>query len=292
MFPDNATDPINGGTQYAPDLSVIIAARNESAWLPRSLNALLAQDVRARKVEIVIAANGCTDDTVDIARGFGAQVQARGWQLQVLELGPVGKLGALEAADAAAQSDKRAYLDADVICDPALLGLVIEALDTDVPRYATGTLSVAPAETAVTRAYARIWIRLPFVESGAVGAGFFAVNAAGRARWADWPGIISDDTFVRLHFSPDERIEVPAPYHWPMVEGFSNLVRVRRRQNAGVDEIARLYPEILQNEVKAAMTFGRIMHLSVTDPVGMGVYCAVHAAVCARSASDDWTRGR
>ncbi len=33
---------------------------------------------------------------------------------------------------------------------------------------------------------------------------------------------------------------MPARYDWPMIEGFAPLVRVRRRQDAGVAEVARL----------------------------------------------------
>lgn len=274
------------------DISVIIAARNEAGWLPRSLAALLAQDETAGRVQVVVAANACTDATVQVARDHAPAAEARGWRLDVLDLGAVGKLGALDAADAKALAPNRAYLDADVLCDPALLGQTVAALDTDRPRYATGTLAVAPAVSPVTRAYARIWTRLPFVEGGAVGAGFFAVNAAGRARWDGWPRIIADDTFARLHFAPEERVEVPARYHWPMVEGFPNLVRVRRRQDAGVAEIRRLYPELMANEGKAPPTPGRIARLAAGDPLGFAVYAAVHATVRARRGGSDWTRGR
>ncbi len=274
-----------------PALSVVIAARNEAAWLPRCLAALLAQDT-AQPVEVIVAANGCTDDTAALAHRQKPAFAARGWTLVVLDLGDVGKLGALNAADAAARVGARAYLDADVLCDPGLLEQVIAALQGPQPRYVTGTLVVARGQTAITRAYARIWSRLPFVTGGAVGAGFFALNAAGRARWRDWPDIISDDTFARLHFTPAERHEVPACYHWPMVEGFANLVRVRRRQDAGVAEIARLYPDLPANEAKAPLTAGRLGTLAIRDPAGFAVYIAVHLAVRLRRSGGGWTRGR
>ncbi len=47
------------------------------------------------------------------------------------------------------------------------------------------------AEGAVSRAYARLWARVPFMARGVPGCGLFALNAAGRARWGDWPAIIS-----------------------------------------------------------------------------------------------------
>ncbi len=281
--------------EYPADnaLSVVIAARNEEAFINRCLSALLAQDnVPTGPVEVIVAANACTDDTVPMARARSADFLARGWHLTVLDLAQGGKLGALSAGEAAATGQSLVYLDADVICDPPLLAQIAAALDTSEPRYATGTLAVARAASLITRAYARIWTRLPFVQSGAVGAGFFAMNRSGRARWGAWPTIISDDTFARLHFTPSERIEVPARYHWPMVEGLSNLIRVRRRQDAGVAEIARLYPALLGNEAKAPLTKAHLAKLGLTDPAGLAVYLTVHLAVRLRSAGQEWTRGR
>ncbi|NBE06557.1 glycosyltransferase family 2 protein [Paragemmobacter ruber] len=276
----------------APALSVIIAARNEAAYIDRCLQALAAQEDVAGGVQVVVAANACTDATVALARAHAPAFAARGWTLAVLDLPQGGKLGALAAGEVAATGRALAYLDADVICDPPLLGQLARALDTPAPRYATGTLAVTRARSAITRAYARIWTRLPFVQGGAVGAGLFAMNRAGRARWGDWPAIISDDTFARLHFTPAERIEVPARYHWPMVEGMANLIRVRRRQDAGVHQIARLYPDLPRNESKAPLTRAHLLRLALTDPLGLATYLTVHVAVRLRPASADWTRGR
>ncbi|MCX7644527.1 MAG: glycosyltransferase [Rhodobacteraceae bacterium] len=280
-------------TSSDPALSVIIAARNEEALIGRCLGALAAQEAPAGGgVEVIVAANGCTDSTVAAARRSAPAFAARGWRLAVLDLAQGGKLGALRAGEAEARGRALVYLDADVVCEPPLLARLAEALDTGAPRYATGRLRVAPAQTAVTRAYARIWTRLPFVQGGAVGAGLFAVNRAGRARWGAWPEIISDDTFARLHFTPQERVEVPADFQWPMVEGFGNLVRVRRRQDAGVAEIARLYPDLMRNEGKAPVTPGLLARLGATDPAGLAVYLAVHLAVRLKRKTGEWTRGR
>lgn len=276
-----------------PILSVIIAARNEAGYIDRCLSSLLAQDaVPGGAVEIIVAANACTDDTVPRARSHASSFLGRGWQLIVLDLPHGGKLGALAAGETAATGSALVYLDADVICAPPLLAQLAIALSAPCPRYATGTIAVARASSVVTRAYARIWTRLPFVQGGAVGAGLFALNREGRARWGAWPNIISDDTFARLNFSPSERFEVAAHYHWPMVEGLSNLIRVRRRQDAGVEEVARLYPELLKNESKHPLTLGKLAQLGLTDPLGLAVYLFVHVAVRSRPASTAWTRGR
>lgn len=274
---------------------MIIPASNEAGYIGPCLEALAAQDAAAGPVVVILAANACRDATVAVARRHEAAMLARGWQFLIDDSPEPGKLGALNRADAlasAAGAGMRAYLDADVICEPALLGQVRAVLDRAAPAYATGTLAVARARSWVTRAYADLWTRLPFVQGGAVGAGFFAVNAAGRARWGAFPAIISDDTFVRLNFAPDERHEVAARYHWPMVEGWANLVRVRRRQDAGVAEVYRLYPDLRANEAKADVGQGGMLRLALAAPLGFVVYSLVRLAVRRRPPAQDWSRGR
>lgn len=284
----------NGGV--APDLVVIIPASNESALIATCLRSVLAQDDGAGRLLVVVAANGCRDDTAAQAQALAGDFAARGWDLRVLDIAEGGKTNALNRAEAALGGAEaaapRAYLDADVTCDPPLMGQLVAALATDAPRYATGTLAVRRADSAITRRYAAIWTRLPFVTGGAVGAGLFAVNAAGRARWGAFPDIISDDTFVRMSFTPDERIETPARYHWPMVEGLANLIRVRRRQDAGVHQIARLYPDLPRNEAKTAVTPALLARLGLRDPLGLGVYLWVHVATRLRNSGTEWSRGR
>lgn len=272
--------------------SIIIAANNEESYIGPCLDALLAQQ-NPGPLHVIVAANACTDRTVDIVRGHMPAFAAKGHRLDVLDIAEPGKLNALNHADRAYPvTGPRAWLDADVICGPDLFAQLRAALAPARPLYATGTLVVAPAKTWVTRRYAALWQRLPFVRGGAVGAGLFAMNAAGRARFGEFPAIISDDTFVRLNFAPDERIEVPAPYHWPMVEGFARLVRVRRRQDAGVAELAQLYPALVSNEGKHPLTRAALLQLAARHPVDFAVYLAVHLAVRRGPKTTEWSRGR
>src|SRR6056297_351530 len=284
----------HGADEHGPDgiLSVVIAARNEEAYIGVCLQSLLDQDDSAGRIEVILAANACTDDTVGVAASFAPAIDARGWQLHILEVPAPGKVNALNAADSAASGEALVFLDADIRLDPQMLGQLRATLEGDAPRYATGTLRVAPARTWVTRQYARLWQALPLVQGGAVGAGLFAVNRTGRKRWGAFPEIISDDTFVRLQFTPDERVEVPAHYHWPMVEGFRRLVRVRRRQDDGVNEIHRLYPDLPAREGKAALGRADILGLLARMPLAFMVYASVHIAVRLRKSRSDWARGR
>ncbi|KPQ06984.1 MAG: Glycosyltransferases involved in cell wall biogenesis [Rhodobacteraceae bacterium HLUCCA12] len=275
-----------------PALSVIIPASNEGDFIDACLQAVLAsEDV---SLAVVVAANGCTDDTAARARTHIAAFAARGWTLEVLDLPAPGKPGALNAGDAAARHPDRAYLDADVTVTPPLLGQIARVLSaTPDARYASGQPRVAPARSAVTRAYARFWVRLPFVARGVPGFGLYAVNAAGRARWTDFPEIISDDTFVRLSFAPHERVRLPASYTWPMVEGFARLVRVRRRQDQGVAQVARQFPALPANDDTPRPGPGWLLRQALRDPVGFGVYTAVGLAVrIGWRGQSGWVRGR
>ena len=273
-------------------LSVVITARNEEAYLPACLEKLCGQDDTAGHVQIVVSANACTDSTVSVARGFQPDFIARGWRLDVIDRPEGGKIGALNAGDAVCMGAARLYLDADIVCDADLLGALRTQLDRQLPVYVTGRLKIPPARSWVSRQYGRFWTRLPFVQSGAVGAGLFAVNAAGRARWGAFPPLIADDSFARLQFAPTERVEVPSGYAWPVVEGLSALVRVRRRQDEGMRELFRLYPSLAGNEGKARLAAPGIAALALRDPVGFAVYGVVLLMVRSRKASTHWIRGR
>ncbi len=273
-------------------LSILIPANNEATHIGACLQAVLASD-GPETAQLVVAGNGCDDDTVRIAESFRTAVKDKGWHLTVLDLPALGKMGALNAADEAATFDMRAYLDADVIVDTALMGQIAKTLDTDAPRYASGTLRLAQAETWATRAYARTYAQVPFVTHGVPGAGLFAVNGAGRARWHDFPGIISDDTFVRLNFTPKERLSTQAGYDWPLVEGVAALVKVRRRQNAGVDEIKAKFPELLKNDDKFSLSTAQKLSMALRDPIGFAVYAAVSIVVkFTPQRTATWNRGR
>ena len=282
-----------GTTPECLGLTIIVPANNEEAYLASCLHALMDSEPPDSEVQVLVVANACSDKTVEVARSFEPTAARIGWTMQVIDLALPGKLNALNVGDDLAKNGLRMYLDADVLVSPGLIRLVVnELIATSAPSYASGSPQISEAQSAVTRAYARFWQMLPFARSEAPGFGLFAVNAAGRSRWARFPDIISDDTYVRLLFAPHERKGVPATYQWPMVEGFSRLVKVRRRQDQGVKEIALKWPELLRNEGKPRIGNNELLVLALKEPWGFLVYTAVTLAVRTRRASAQWTRGR
>jgi glycosyltransferase involved in cell wall biosynthesis len=290
---DRLAPPAGHGLLRAGLMTVIIPANNEESLIGSCLTAVLASDPAPFEIEIIVVANGCTDETVAIARTFTDIAHRRGWGMTVLDLPEGGKLNALNAGDRIARGEMRAYLDADVTVSTPLLAQLCATLDRPAPAYASGTLRITAPGGRVARAYARLWARVPFMRAGVPGCGLFAVNGPGRARWGAFPAIIADDAFVRLQFSPAERIGVPATYDWPIADDFASLVKVRRRQDRGVKEIAERFPDLPANDDKAPLGLWGFLDLAVRDPAGFVVYTAV--AIAVRTGQGDgqgWSRSR
>src|SRR5690349_20226188 len=88
--------------------SIVIPAHNEASVLGRLL-ATLPADVDGRRLEVIVACNGCTDNTAAIAREWGATV---------VDVTTASKIAALNAADEVAVTFPRLYVDADVVLTP------------------------------------------------------------------------------------------------------------------------------------------------------------------------------
>jgi glycosyltransferase involved in cell wall biosynthesis len=180
-------------------MSVVIPAHDEEAVLGRLLAALTGHP-RSAELELVVAANGCTDGTVEVARSFGASVT-------VVEVGRASKIAALDAGDEEASAFPRAYVDADVLVDvPTLLELADALAAPGGPLVASPRLEVDTAGASwPVRQHYRIWELTDYRRRGHIGSGVYALSAAGRARFGRWPDVIADDRFVQQLFLPDER---------------------------------------------------------------------------------------
>lgn len=272
--------------------SIIIPANNEAVWISTCLEAVLASD-RLAGAQIIVIANGCSDNTAEIAQRYVKLAEAKGWEMQVIDLDIGDKLHALNVGDHQATGDARVYLDADVQVSARVLHQIERALDRPEPAWASGKLQMAAAGR-ISRAYGKFWSRVPFMARSVPGSGLFAVNTAGRARWTEFPNVISDDIFVRLQFAPRERFGVPGTYIWPIAEGWRNLINVRRRQNRGVAEIANRFPHLLKNEDKGRFGKSQLSVLALSHPFGFFVYAVVAAIVRLTKDKNDgtWSRGR
>lgn len=280
-------------------LTVIIPSHNEESSIAECLDAIMAQSgiPDGHAIQIIVAANGCHDRTVALAKEKAAALQERGFDLIVLDIAQGNKMNALNQAERVAHYETRAYLDADVILSKQVLVELIDILSADEPRYASGTVCIPRPTSMISRAFAKVWTKLPFFREGVPGIGLYALSAKGRARWGEFPAIYADDRFVRLQFAPHERFKTEATYEWPLPEGFGNLVHVRHRWREGNLELAKQYPELLENDGQRNKTLSNVWGL-FTTPFSSAIYVLIFMVSnfrAKRSANSEvfvWRRGR
>jgi glycosyltransferase involved in cell wall biosynthesis len=213
--------------------TVVIPAHNEGQVIRRLLEQLI-NGADPGEMDIIVVANGCTDDTVEVAASFGPAVR-------VLALPVASKHEALTAGDRAAEGFPRIYVDADV----ELRADDVRALAAALRR--PGVLAAAPRrELPMTgrpwqvRWYYDVWTLLPGVQRALWGRGVIAVNEAGHRRLAGLPPLQADDLAASLMFGPDETVLVPGArviIHPPM--SFAGLLCRRTRSVTGVAQIER-----------------------------------------------------
>jgi hypothetical protein len=77
------------------------------------------------------------------------------------------------------------------------------------------------------------------------------VSEAGRLRFDTFPDLISDDGFVRLQFSPEERTSVEgASFTIRPPETLAAVVRIKTRSQKGAVQLKRAFPELARNDVR------------------------------------------
>jgi len=118
---------VSGGT---PAVSLIVAAHNEAAVIEAKVANALALDWPRPNLEVVVACDGCTDDTAARARDAGADV--------VLELSRRGKVRAQDAGVEAARGELLGFSDANASWDAGALAALASPFADPGVGYACG----------------------------------------------------------------------------------------------------------------------------------------------------------
>jgi glycosyltransferase involved in cell wall biosynthesis len=182
-------------------ISVIIPAHNEARVIGRCLQRLL-RDARPDELEVIVACNGCSDDTAAVAAAAAPGVR-------VASTAVASKIAALNLGDELATGFPRLYLDADVELDTAAVREIAAVLQRGDALAASPMLDLDVSRSSpAVRSYLRIWSQLPSVRGDLVGRGAYALSEAGRRRFATFPEVAADDHFIRSTFAPHERTSV------------------------------------------------------------------------------------
>lgn len=177
--------------------AIIIPAHNEASTIARTLRSIHPL-LESGTVEIIVACNGCTDDTAAIARQFSG--------VRVLDLPDPSKTAALNAGDAAAASWPRLYLDADISISAAAVAETFEVLESGA------LLAARPAyrwdctgASLLVRRYYRARGRMLQSSTALWGGGAYALSEAGHSRFGSFPSVTADDLFIDRAFAPHEK---------------------------------------------------------------------------------------
>lgn len=105
-----------------PDFSVILPARNEARLLPAALTSIAAQTYPPDRVEAIVASNGSTDATAELAEAIGADLATNGGPaVRVVRSDQAGVSLAKNLGAAAAGGRWLVFMDADSRMSPSLL---------------------------------------------------------------------------------------------------------------------------------------------------------------------------
>ena len=278
-------------------LTIIIPAYNEASVISECLDSLLAQTYQG-SLEIIVAANGCSDETAALARTYEDGFMSKGYALLVIEITRGNKNNAINHSDSIARFGNRLYLDADVVCDEDLITQIVDELATTKPIYVSGTLNIQEGPSFSSRCYGTIWKATPYIRDTIPGCGCYAVNATGRALWNQFPKIHSDDKFVRLLFSRNQRRQVKAKYYWPLPQGFLTLIKIRTRWTRGNRQLASLHPELSINDSKRIEWDSRFIKHILTNPVATLIFATIYGISTFRAYQGEahlpviWSRAR
>ena len=206
--------------------TVVIAAHDEAAVIDRCLATLLGGALPG-ELEVIVSANGCTDDTAALARRHAGVL--------VVESAQPGKTGALNRAEDHATGTVRIYLDADIEATVSVVRALRDALtgpDAALVAVPSRHLEITGRPLAV-RGYLAVQRRLPVFDEGLFGRGMIAVSGPGRARFDTFPDVVADDLFLDSLFTTAERVrlhDVTVRVATPLrtADLVRRLVRVRR----------------------------------------------------------------
>ena len=173
-----------------PTVSLIIAAYDEEAVIAFKVANALALDYPRARLEIVVASDGSTDDTVAQARRAGADL--------VLDLPRGGKIRAQDAAVQRSTGELVAFSDANSTWERNALSALVQAFADPTVGYACGQVTFASDAAGATNQEGLYWryeMALRALESrlGSITAGNGAIYATRRASYIEVDPIMGHD---------------------------------------------------------------------------------------------------
>lgn len=119
-----------------PLISIVVPAHNEELVIAQTTKAILELNYPADRVELLIFADNCSDQTIQRSRAVLQMLKYRGRQAKVIERhGSGGKAGVLNDALKVARGEYIGVYDADVVPETNALYFLVQKILGDPARY-------------------------------------------------------------------------------------------------------------------------------------------------------------
>jgi cellulose synthase/poly-beta-1,6-N-acetylglucosamine synthase-like glycosyltransferase len=171
-----------------PAVTLVVAAFDEGAVITAKVANALALDWPRERLQVIVASDGSSDDTVALAKAAGADL--------VLDLPRGGKIRAQDAAVRAATGDVVAFSDANALWEPDALRELVAAFADPEVGYACGQVAfVNDAGTNQEGVYWRyeMWLRGMESDLASVTGGNGAIYAVRREAYVEVDPIMGHD---------------------------------------------------------------------------------------------------
>lgn len=202
-----------------PTVTVIIPAHNEENWIGRKIQNTLALNYPFDRLEVIVASDGCTDKTVDIAGGYadrGVKVDHQAERC--------GKMATLSRVVPRAQGDIILITDCNATLGSEALQALVRRFEDPQVGCVTGDRVCSPTESSASEGeglYWRYeaWIKCSETRSYSCLGGYGQVLAVRRCLVPSTPGP-GDDFYIPMRilistgkttvFEPRAKARIPA----------------------------------------------------------------------------------
>ena len=231
-------------------VTVVIPAHNEAATIAATMAGVAALD--GPVVQVIIAENGSSDDTADVARAVSVLHPHIAWDVR--ELGPVGKATALNTCLPDVVGDVVVVLDADTLLDARFLHAVLPHFDEPSVGAVAGNVKVGNRRSMLGRLQAYEYVvslgldRRAQAQLGVVSvvpgaAGAFRHDALLRV--GGWPSrTLTEDADLTVELLA-AGWDVPYESHavsWTEAPATAReILRQRRRWSYGTTQVSQLH---------------------------------------------------
>ena len=251
--------------------TVIVPAHNEASVIEACLDSIIGQ---SEVDHIIVACNGCTDDTAEIVRKKYPDIHC-------LDISTPSKVNALNEAEEFARELGLIfpvyYIDADTRLSENCVSKVNQYLKTNDTLLAAPTPIIDTSFSSwIVKTYYKVWTNLPYIKEGVIATCSYIITEEGRSRFEKFPDVINDDGFIRCNFWNREISNVPgAEIYIRAPKDLYSLIKIKTRARLGNMQLLasgeckvienKQYGSVMRSKLLSRDWFSTIIYISIAS---------------------------